>query len=55
MLILAGVSLNLITGENSILSKAETGYINGYRPNQGIGSGAGNLEKSNGIFAKITN
>ena len=49
------ISLNLITGENSILSKAETGYINGYRPNQGIGSGAGNLEKSNGIFAKITN
>ena len=34
---------------------ALTGYINGYRPNQGIGSGAGNLEKSNGIFAKITN
>ena len=55
MLILAGVSLNLITGENSILSKAETGYINGYRPNQGIGSGAGYLEKSNGIFANITN
>ena len=34
---------------------ALTGYTNGYRPNQGIGSGAGYLEKSNGIFAKITN
>lgn len=30
-----------------------TGYTNGFRENQGIGSGAGNLEKSNGTFSKI--
>ena len=32
-----------------------TGYNNGFRQNQGIGSGAGNLEQSNGTFAKIQN
>ena len=51
-----GVNTTVIVKvEDGTSNNPVTGYINGYRPNQGIGSGAGYLEKSNGIFAKITN
>ena len=41
------VKLVLATNETST---ATTGYKNGYKENQGIGSGAGYLEQSNGTY-----
>lgn len=46
-------TIQLVKATNAITDNAITGYSNGFMENQGIGSGAGYLESSNGTFTQI--